>query len=102
VHLESVGARLVSAKATWLLAAAAITGSRGEIADLVGTHACGAVVEPGDAIALARVIRELSNDPAQCAAMGRRARAMLDAHFTRARALERWRTLIGDIEAGRR
>jgi hypothetical protein len=51
---------------------------------------------------LASVIRQLSNDQAQCAAMGRRARAMLDAHFTRELALGRWRRLIDGIEAGRR
>lgn len=80
----------------------ALTGGRGEIAELVRTHGCGCVVEPGDGAGLARAIRQLAGDAALCAAMGRQARAMLEAHFTRELAFERWRALVATVERGRR
>lgn len=78
----------------------AITPGRGEIAELVRQHGCGAAIDPGDGTGLARSIRRLAADPALCAAMGHRARTMLDTHFSRKLALSRWRSLIGKIEAG--
>jgi glycosyltransferase involved in cell wall biosynthesis len=80
----------------------ALTGSHGEIADLVRTHAIGAVIEPGDGPGLARTIRSLAADRAECAAMGRRARALLDAKFTKDHAFARWRSLLADTVADSR
>jgi colanic acid biosynthesis glycosyl transferase WcaI len=75
----------------------AITAKNGEIARLVEQHGCGLVIEPGKADALAEALTLLAADSERTAAMGRKARAMLEAHFTRRQAFERWRQLLEDI-----
>jgi colanic acid biosynthesis glycosyl transferase WcaI len=77
----------------------AITAADGDIARLVLQHDCGIVIEPGDSDRLAEAIGALADDPAQAAAMGSRARAMLEAQFTRQHAIERWQDLIAQIES---
>lgn len=77
----------------------AIAAADGDLARLVGEHRCGLVVAPGDATALADGLRRLAADPHQTRAMGARARAMLEAQFTRRQALERWRALFARIDA---
>jgi colanic acid biosynthesis glycosyl transferase WcaI len=72
----------------------AVTAKTGEIARLVSAHGCGLVVEPGDTQGLIRAILCLSENPQRKTAMGRKARQMLDAHFTRRNALDKWRALI--------
>ena len=76
----------------------AITARDGEIARLVLEHKCGVVIEPGQADVLADAIARLSTDPQSLAAMGARARTMLDANFTRRQALERWRDVLDQVE----
>lgn len=73
----------------------ALTGGQGEIAWLVRRHACGFVVEPGDADGFTRAITKLADDPALCAAMGARARTMLERQFSRQHAIAAWETLLG-------
>jgi colanic acid biosynthesis glycosyl transferase WcaI len=68
----------------------AITAKDGEIARLIQRYACGLVIEPGRGDALAEALLRLSADTERTAGMGQRARAMLDAEFTRSRAFERW------------
>jgi glycosyltransferase involved in cell wall biosynthesis len=75
----------------------AITAKDGEIARLVQQYRCGVIVEPGNAVGLAQVLVDLSADTQGTAAMGRRARAMLEAHFTRRHAFERWRSVLDHI-----
>jgi glycosyltransferase involved in cell wall biosynthesis len=75
----------------------AITAKNGEIARLVEQHGCGLVIEPGNSDALAEALMLLSKDNEHVAAMGRRARAMLEAHFTRRQAVERWREVLENI-----
>src|SRR5262249_22978803 len=75
----------------------AITARNGEIARLIEQYACGLVIEPGSADALAEAVILLSKDNERVAAMGRRARAMLEARFTRRQAVERWRQVLEDI-----
>jgi glycosyltransferase involved in cell wall biosynthesis len=75
----------------------AITAIDGEIARLVRQHDCGLVVEPGDAASLVAALACLSADSARRDAMGRRARAMLDTHFTRGLAFARWREVLQGI-----
>ena len=70
----------------------------GEIGRLVQHHGCGIVVAPGDADALVAALRRLSNAPGTISEMGRRARAMLDAHFTRQQALQRWSGLLDQLD----
>jgi glycosyltransferase involved in cell wall biosynthesis len=77
----------------------AIMARDGEIASLVDTHDCGLVIEPGDGDALAAALTRLAHAPETCAAMGRRARAMLDQHFSRRQALARWRQTLAFDEA---
>jgi colanic acid biosynthesis glycosyl transferase WcaI len=75
----------------------AITARNGEIAWLVEQHGCGLVIEPGRAETLAEALTLLAADDARTAAMGARARAILDAHFTRRQAFERWRPLLDRV-----
>jgi colanic acid biosynthesis glycosyl transferase WcaI len=76
----------------------AITASNGEIARLVRRHGCGVVVEPGDADSLVTALLLLSTDDEKRVAMGTRARAMLDAHFTRQQAFEHWRRVLDAVQ----
>jgi len=76
----------------------AITARDGEIARLIEEHSCGLVIEPGQADALAEAITRLSNDPQSLAAMGQRARALLEAHFTRRQALDHWSDVLERVE----
>ena len=75
-----------------------IADENGEIARLVEQHGCGIVIPPGDADTLVAALRLLSNAPETVSEMGRRARAMLDAHFTRQKALERWSGLLDQLD----
>ncbi len=79
----------------------AIAASDGEIAGLVRRHDCGVVVEPGDGGCLAATLRRLRAEPGQLVEMGHRARAMLDAHFTRRQAFNRWRSLVEEVAHNR-
>jgi glycosyltransferase involved in cell wall biosynthesis len=64
---------------------------------MVEQYQCGVVVEPGNVDALVNSILQLSKDIALRTEMGRRARAMLEAHFTRRQALKRWQCLLQDV-----
>jgi glycosyltransferase involved in cell wall biosynthesis len=70
----------------------------GELARLVQAHGCGVVIEPGDATALVGALLRLASEPGAIREMGLRARQMLDAHFTRQKAFERWRGLLDELE----
>ncbi len=72
----------------------AICDKDGEISRLVQQYECGIVIEPADVDQLVDAILRLSLDPQLRAVMGRNARAMLDARFTRHRALEEWQNLL--------
>jgi glycosyltransferase involved in cell wall biosynthesis len=69
----------------------------GELARLVQQFACGVVIEPADTGALVRTLLRLSAEPESVAEMGRRAREMLDAHFTRQKGFDRWRDLLDQL-----
>lgn len=71
----------------------------GELAKLVEEHDCGFAVAPGDAQTLAWHIVSLADDRAKAAQMGSNARALLDAKFSKARALRRWSELLDAIAA---
>jgi len=79
----------------------AVTDADGELARLVRAHGCGVVVEPGDAAAMAAAITGLAGDRQACAAKGQRARAMIEARFTRGMALEAWASLLRGVVGGR-
>jgi glycosyltransferase involved in cell wall biosynthesis len=69
----------------------------GEAARLVEQHGCGVVIVPGDADALVGTLRLWLRNPEQVAAIGSRARQMLDARFTRQHGLARWRDLLDSL-----
>ncbi len=48
---------------------------------------------------LATTILDLAADPARCAEMGRRARAVLDEKYSRRQAFERWLALLEKVTA---
>ncbi len=72
-----------------------IGSAEGEIGRLIRQHRCGVTIAPGNPAALAETLRRWSADPQGIAEMGTRARQMLDAQFTRYRALDQWSRLIG-------
>ena len=75
----------------------AITASDGEIARLIREYACGLIVEPGQAKALAEAILRLSADASLISCMGARARAMLNERFTRRHAYQHWCDVLDRI-----
>jgi colanic acid biosynthesis glycosyl transferase WcaI len=75
-----------------------IADKNGEIARLVQQYGCGIVIAPGDSDGLVDALRSLSNAPETVSEMGHKSRAMLDAHFTRQRALERWSELLRQLD----
>jgi glycosyltransferase involved in cell wall biosynthesis len=77
----------------------AVTAFDGEIAHLVRQHQCGLVVPARDGDAFARSIAALAADRDACEEMGRRARAMLDGHFSRTAALRKWDELLDRVSA---
>ena len=77
----------------------AITSLHGEIAKLVRDFDCGLVIEPGNSELLSVSIRQLSDSPEQLERMGRNARAMLDAHFTRDQAYRRWLAVLNEVNS---
>jgi glycosyltransferase involved in cell wall biosynthesis len=75
-----------------------ITARDGEIARLVRQHKCGLVVDPGDGPALAEALITLCKYPVRVTEMGKRARSMLDGHFTRRHAFARWEKLLATFD----
>jgi len=75
----------------------AIAAPGGEVAGLVRDHRCGMAIAPGDGAALADALRQLAANPDTLAEMGSRARAMLEARFTRRQAFARWDRLLETI-----
>jgi glycosyltransferase involved in cell wall biosynthesis len=76
----------------------AICDHGGEIARIVEKYQCGWTITPGDSDALAEAIIELSGNAGLRAEMGRKARAMIEACFTRKQALEHWRQLLERVD----
>lgn len=77
----------------------AIADTDGDIARLVRRHGCGIVITPGDADGLAAALLQVAEDPTKIADMGLRARVMLEAHFTRRQAIQRWDALLTHVES---
>src|SRR3984893_1952841 len=71
----------------------------GELAQLVQLNDCGFAIAPGDSEALTATLRQMSETPQKVSEMGKRARQMLDAHFTRAQGPARWRRLLDQLDA---
>lgn len=78
----------------------AVTDLDGEIGRLVRAEGCGVAVAPGDAEGLAAAISAMAADAEGTAAMGGKARALIDREFTGAAIIARWDRLFGAL-AGR-
>jgi glycosyltransferase involved in cell wall biosynthesis len=79
----------------------AVIARDGEFAGSIEKWTCGLVIEPGRGEDLSRAISELSVDHERCATMGRRAREMLEAEFTRRRAFDRWDSVLARARTDR-
>ena len=66
----------------------------GEVARILASGDCGETVLPGDGPGLARLVVQLAADPARCAAMGHRARALSDRSLRKTPALAHWAGLL--------
>ena len=75
----------------------AITALDGEIGRLAEQHRCGFTIAPGHATELATLLKRLSTDNQLLATIGKNARAMLDAEFTRCQAFSRWDAVLTGI-----
>jgi hypothetical protein len=56
------------------------------------------VIEQADGKALALTLKRLRDAPELCSAMGAQARALLNARFTRAQAIESWMQILKTIQ----
>jgi colanic acid biosynthesis glycosyl transferase WcaI len=70
----------------------------GEMGLLVTAGHCGAVVAQGDHLALRDWILRLNESPQTCAAWGRNARAVFDAHFDQKGAFASWHDMLTATE----
>src|SRR5262245_32262902 len=75
----------------------AICSKEGEIARRIRRHRCGEIVEPGDVQALVNSILRFAADRGLATVMGRNARSMLVAEFTRYQALQKWHNVLQSI-----
>ena len=73
--------------------------SEGDIARLVARHAFGMSVDPRDADAFAGHILALKGNPKSCETLGANARAFIDQHASRAKALDAWSALVETLAA---
>lgn len=78
-------------------AVVAVCDPAGEVPRILGDGDACLVVTPGDGAKLAGTIVALADDPARCAAIGARARAVLDDGNRRSDALAKWQALITDV-----
>ncbi len=77
----------------------AVTDDRSDLAALVRSAGCGAVVAPGDAEGLARIVAEASGDPDAWRRMGDRGRAHVETHYARSIVTGQYHDLIGRLAA---
>ena len=68
-----------------------------ELARLVREHDVGVAVAQDDVDGIVAAVTALAADPARCAEMGRRARALFDSRFERSHAIRQWLALIDHI-----
>jgi glycosyltransferase involved in cell wall biosynthesis len=74
----------------------AITSPESDAARIVTASGCGVSADPDDPMAVAAAIRELRNNPARLAEMGRRARETAKIH-ARVDELNRFAALMGEV-----
>jgi glycosyltransferase involved in cell wall biosynthesis len=69
----------------------------GWLAELITEAQCGAVVPPGDPVALADVLERLASDPEGCRSMGAHARKLGESHFSRDALATKFREFLEGI-----
>jgi glycosyltransferase involved in cell wall biosynthesis len=74
----------------------------GVIRDVVQRAGCGLFVQPGDALAMSRAIRQLASDPTHGREMGKSGREYLEGNFSRAVIGEKLIDLLEDLTHGRK
>jgi glycosyltransferase involved in cell wall biosynthesis len=79
-----------------------IADKNGELGQLVQQYHCGFAIAPGDTDTLVDALQTMAREPDLAAAMGMRARQMLDARFTRRQGLERWQNLLDRLTQAQR
>ncbi len=75
----------------------AVMDGAGELAEIVRSSGCGFVVPVGDGAAFARAIETLADEPSLAIDLGRAARTMIEAQFSRSRAMRRWTDLLDEL-----
>jgi glycosyltransferase involved in cell wall biosynthesis len=70
---------------------------KGSVAEVVNAEGCGVTVKIGEAEKLAATIADLAASPERVAAMGLKARAVLEADYAYERALATWKVLLRDL-----
>lgn len=70
---------------------------QGVIEEVVTSADCGIAVEPGNAPALARAIKQLADDPAASQQMGLNGRRAVEQHFDRELAAGQFETLFREV-----
>ena len=75
-----------------------IASSESELSRLVADNDCGIDVRPGESATLAKELLKLKEAPTRCLEMGINARKMLEKHFTKAKAFEKWGVILEHIE----
>lgn len=75
-----------------------IGSEKGEVARLLSSHDIGRTVTVGDSAALASAILELAGNAPLRATMGKMAREVFEAEFTREKAVDRWTYVLQDIQ----
>jgi colanic acid biosynthesis glycosyl transferase WcaI len=99
----ATGSDAIPSKAYRIMASArpiiAVTDDRSDLAALVRAAGCGAVVTPGDADELARIVTEASRDPDAWRRMGVRGRAHVEAYYARSIVADQYHDLIGRLAA---
>lgn len=69
----------------------------GEVARTIVRHDCGRVLRNGDSAGLAATISELADVPEARSAMGARARAALELHYSRRVATARFKSMLDEL-----
>jgi colanic acid biosynthesis glycosyl transferase WcaI len=99
--LPAVEGLIVPSKLYGILAAgrptAFIGDTRGEVARVVRDHDCGIAVAVGDSKGLASELRLLLESPSRAREMGRKARSLALARYTRDRAVADWRNILAQV-----
>ena len=77
----------------------AVTPPESEVAELVRTGECGAIVPPGEPDTLAKTILNLRSDPGQLERLGENGRTLLESHYSRQRSIDRFADMLEQVLA---